>query len=33
MLKKVENYEVINEIPEKCLIIKLRQETVEKKGL
>lgn len=33
MLKKVENYEVINEIPEKCLIIKLRQETVEEKGL
>ena len=33
MLKIVENYEVINEIPEKCLIIKLRQETVEKKGL
>lgn len=33
MLKKVEDYEVINEITEKCIIIKVKQEIVDQKGL
>ncbi len=33
MLKNIEEYEIISEIPEKCLIIKVRQEVVDEKGL
>lgn len=33
MLKKIENYEMIDEIVEKCIIIKVRQEVVDEKGL
>lgn len=33
MLKQIEEYEIINEIPEKCIIIKVKQEVIDEKGL